>query len=66
LSVSWYSLFVSVVVILAFGSVLTLRIFPAFRSPELAQALFTSAPDEFGGDRETGVLDPVHSGVPPP
>jgi Kef-type K+ transport system membrane component KefB len=66
LSVSWYSLFVSVVVILAFGSVLTLRIFPAFRSPELAQALFTSAPDEFGGGRETGVLDPVHSGVPPP
>jgi Na+:H+ antiporter len=42
ISDQWYSLFISVVIILAFSSVLALRMFPAFRSPESAQALFAS------------------------
>jgi len=46
LSEQWYSLFISAVVILAFSSVLVLRLFPAFRSPESAQALFASGPEE--------------------
>ncbi|MCI4333969.1 MAG: cation:proton antiporter, partial [Thermoplasmata archaeon] len=65
-SESWYSLFVSEVVILAFGSVLALRLFPAFRSPELARALFASTPEEAGATLEGGILDPVRSRAPPP
>ena len=42
----WYSLFISVVVILALGSVAALRLFPAFQSPASAQALFSATPDE--------------------
>lgn len=41
----WYSLFISVVVILALGSVATLRLIPAFRSPGGPRALLSSAPD---------------------
>ncbi len=44
ISDQWYSLFISVVVVLAFGSVGVLRMFPAFRSPERARELFTSDP----------------------
>jgi Kef-type K+ transport system membrane component KefB len=42
ITVQWYSLFISAVVILAFGSVFALRLFPAFRSPERAQAFFAA------------------------
>jgi Kef-type K+ transport system membrane component KefB len=53
LSVDWYSLFISVVVALALGSVLALRAFPAFRTPASAQALLTSSPEE---ERAPGAL----------
>ena len=39
----WYSVFISVVIILALGSVAMLRLFPAFKSPASAQAFFRSA-----------------------
>ena len=45
LSERWYSLFISGVVILALGSVLALRLFPAFRSPENVRALFATPTD---------------------
>jgi Kef-type K+ transport system membrane component KefB len=41
---AWYSVFISVVIILALGSVATLRLFPAFRSPANAQAFFRTTP----------------------
>jgi Kef-type K+ transport system membrane component KefB len=48
LSISWYSLFISAVVILALGSVLVLRGFPGFRSVPRARELFSG---EIDGDR---------------
>jgi Kef-type K+ transport system membrane component KefB len=42
----WYSLFISAVVILALGSVIVLRSFPAFRSPQSAQNFFAPSPTE--------------------
>jgi glutathione-regulated potassium-efflux system ancillary protein KefC len=48
LTVGWYSIFISVVVILALGSVLALRSFPSFRSVASAHALFASSPEEEG------------------
>ncbi|MFZ0892784.1 MAG: cation:proton antiporter [Thermoplasmata archaeon] len=44
ISDQWYSLFISVVVILALGSVSALRMFPSFRSPAAAQAFLRSDP----------------------
>jgi Na+:H+ antiporter len=49
LSVAWYSLFISAVVILAIGSVLVLRSFPEFRSVGRAQAFFAVSPDSSVG-----------------
>jgi Kef-type K+ transport system membrane component KefB len=47
ITTSWYSVFISVVVILALGSVAVLRTFPGFASPASARALF-GPPDDAG------------------
>ncbi|MCI4347492.1 MAG: cation:proton antiporter [Thermoplasmata archaeon] len=49
LPVGWYSLFISVVVLLAIGSAASLRAFPGFKTVASARALFA------GGDLRDGV-----------
>jgi Kef-type K+ transport system membrane component KefB len=46
ITVEWYSVFISAVVILALGSVLVLRSFPSFRTVASARSLFASTPSE--------------------
>lgn len=50
LPISWYSVFISAVVILALASVLVLRTFSAFQSPEAARALFQTPVAEIAHD----------------
>jgi Kef-type K+ transport system membrane component KefB len=60
LSVEWYSLFISAVVILALGSVLVLRTLPSFASPESARALFQTTPEEAPEPGPTGPVVPAY------
>ncbi|MGC2035298.1 MAG: cation:proton antiporter, partial [Thermoplasmata archaeon] len=61
----WYSLFISGVIILALGSVATLRLFPAFKSPASAQAFFRSADDPPGPIVSGTIVVPPLQASPP-
>jgi Kef-type K+ transport system membrane component KefB len=61
----WYSVFISVVIILALGSVAMLRLFPAFKSPASAQAFFRSADDPPGPIVNGTVVGPSLQVTPP-
>jgi Kef-type K+ transport system membrane component KefB len=61
----WYSLFISGVIILALGSVATLRLFPAFKSPASAQAFFRSTDDPPGLMVNGTVVIPPLQASPP-
>ncbi len=65
ISADWYSLFITVVVILALGSAGALRAFPAFGSTAAARALFASEapprPDREDGDLPAPASEPVRT-----
>ncbi|MCI4351832.1 MAG: cation:proton antiporter [Thermoplasmata archaeon] len=57
----WYSIAISSVVILALGSVLVLRSFPAFRTAVRVQALLTASPEAADQGRWRGAAPPSPS-----
>jgi Kef-type K+ transport system membrane component KefB len=60
ITTGWYSVFITVVVVLALGSSAAVRAFPGFQSAASARALF-SGPDEELTRSPTGVTTPIPS-----